>query len=259
MQRILLASTLLALLSLPASADWSDRFGPPALVTLSEIRETPQAYLEKVVRIRARFDSLGETYNAVYTRFVPEAYTNFRAWGEEQELWKQKEFTNSFPFFFFNKTHPESKTLYEIERYAPLEMVLYIHDSYDGMVWIDVVGIHVIDGGLLNDRILRHITRGNEFFVGREWDACLREFKDALQYPLPRAYAASIQRDVALIYYYKKGPEFRQAAQLELEKAVQLDPDHLYLRRLYRRVREQNRLAEQEGRRRKTRHGAGDG
>lgn len=96
----------------------------------------------------------------------------------------------------------------------------------------------------------------------RRYDDCLREFKDALEYRLPKRYAGDLQMDVALLYYYKKyrmTGDFLEAAEIELQKAVVLNPDHLYLRRLYARVREENRLAEEEGRRKKTRHGTEEG
>ncbi len=251
----LVAVALLLLAGASARADFEDRFGPPELVELADIRKTPLAYVEKVVRIRARFDRLGEHYNPVYTRFVPEVYTNFSAWGDEQVLYKEADFADPFPFFFYAKRHPESKSLYELERFAPIELILHIHDYFQGMVWIEVVGMAGFEGGVVNDRILRHIARGAEYFKSRQWDGCLREFKDALNYPLPRSYAAQIQKDIALIYYYKKGPSFRLAAELELKNAVELNPDHVYLRRLFLRVRDENRLAEEEGRRMKTRHG----
>lgn len=249
----------LALFPALAHADFEDRFGAPELVRLTDIRKTPQAYLEKVVRVRVRFDKLGDIYNPVYTRFVPESYTNFSAWGEEQLLWKESEYTGPFLYFFHSKRHPESKTLYELPRFAPIELVLYIHDLFREAAWIDVVAIQPYEAGVINDRILGHIARGTDHFRNRQWDACLREYKDALQYPIPRSYAAQVQKDVALVYYYKKGPEFRSAAEIELERAVELNPDHIHLRRLFLRAREENRLAEEEARRKKTRHGEGGG
>ncbi|MBI4616634.1 MAG: hypothetical protein HY720_23690 [Planctomycetes bacterium] len=250
----LIAATVVAFSGV-AYADFLDRFGPPSRVELSDIRANPRAYLEQVVQFELRFNAYGDVYNPVFTRFVPERYVNFSGWGEEQLLYKQEEFVDPFPFLFMDKSHPEIKTLNKLTRFEPVLVTAYIHDYFQEMVWIDVVAVQQNDAGVLNERILIHITRGMEHFRQRRWDDCLREFKDALLYPLPHAYAAQVQKDVALVYYYKKGPAFLEAAEIELQRAVVLNPDHIYLRRLYARVQEQNRLAIEEGRRVKTRHG----
>ena len=245
----------IALFTGTAQADWSDRFGPVSLVTISEVREDPQAYLDSVVRLEARFERLGRFYNPVYTRFVDERYANFSAWGEEQPLWEREEYTDPHPYFFFDKGHPEIKTLYGLQRFESVELLCYIRDIFRGTAWIDVVGIRRLDNGVVDDRVLSQIVRGMEQFRLERWNGCLREFKDARERPLPAAYAARLQLDIALIYTYKKGPAFRQAAEIELRRAVELNPDQIHLRRLHERVSQENRLAGEEKQHRKTRHG----
>jgi hypothetical protein len=241
-----------------ARADWVDRFGPVALVTVSEVRDNPLLYLESVVRLEARFDRFGRLFNPVYTRFVDERYVNFSAWGEEQPLWEQEEYADPYPYFYFDKGHPEIKTLHDLERYESIELLCFVRDIFRGRVWIDVVGIRRLDNGVVSDRILSQIVRGREHFRAQRWDGCLGEFKDARQARLPVAYAARLQLDIALVYAYKKGPAFRQAAEVELRRAVELNPDHIHLRRLHGRVSLENRLAREEKLNRKTRHGSTD-
>jgi hypothetical protein len=116
-----LASTLLlTILVGGTAADADGRARHVTTVSLSELRETPAAYLNVPVSFTARFSRLTEVYQPFFTPFDSFSFANFAAWDCESDLKSQEQFLDHCPTLYIDRRMRES-TLEKMNSLDPYE------------------------------------------------------------------------------------------------------------------------------------------
>ena len=84
----------------------------PHETTLATLRGNPDAYRNVRVILTLQMNERTNFWNPFFTRFTPDNYVNFSAWGDEQRLWVAAEYGNEFPLFFVDRrSEPASQIL----------------------------------------------------------------------------------------------------------------------------------------------------
>ena len=86
-------------------------------VTLSQLMKTPESFRAVPCEFTLTFHQFTQVYNPYFTRFVPERYLNFAAWGDEQEIWKVEEYFRDFLFLFVSKGAKNLTDFLKLERF----------------------------------------------------------------------------------------------------------------------------------------------
>ena len=135
--------------------------------TLSEVRETPEAFKQVKVRFPLQFASVGRVANPFFTRFVPSEYTNFYGWAAEQPIWRKDEYSNVFAYLFLSKASDQLQELYDLELYDRLMVTGVVRNTFQGAPWIEVLEFDVL-GGHVSTESLAHAYRGEQMMARRQ-------------------------------------------------------------------------------------------
>ena len=187
MRSALFVSFLLGVAALPAQ----DReFGAAVATTLTAVRAEPDAYHNVKIEFTAQFASLGRISNPFFTKFSPTHYANFYVWGDEQPIWQEPSYHDLFGMMFLSKLHPRLEEVYSMRLYQRVRVTGVVRNTFQQMPWIEVVDFTVLSGQLDN-AVLTHLHRGEQFMSKRMWQRAIAELSlapgDGVPTPATRA------------------------------------------------------------------------
>lgn len=206
----------LLLFTYTAQADWQDRFTPARLVPLSEILNSPQAWLDIPVRIPIRFSRIGTCYNHFFTQFNNEQYINFAAWDIQTHIWNPDGFANDYPFFYIEKDNPEVKTFLKLRPFDTICVLAKVTSIFRNKPFIRIVWLCHLEGRLHIDN-LRLLHLGMKQFRQRNFEQAIGVFNQVFPTNPPVDISLMLHKTIAKIYMYEK-KQYDMAIQ-ELEKA----------------------------------------
>jgi hypothetical protein len=229
----LLLVGLLALMADRAAGSWWETFAEPKQVTLAKVLEDPSAFLGVPVEMTIQFHETTKFFNPFFTRFTPERYVNFAAWGDEAALWMPEDFAASHPLFFVNKGGPDAQKVLGLAPFTRLRVTALTLSTFKGQAWIEILKIKV-ERKALSRTSLGHIITGDKFAQQDRYNAAIQEYLKAWNADdLPGPARASVAGRLGRAYY-----ETRQVQQARdyLSEAVRLDPEDTESKELLDRV-----------------------
>lgn len=171
MRSALLASFLLGATALPAQ---QDEFGVPVPTTLTEVRQNPDAYKNVKIIFTVQFASLGRISNPFFTKFTPTDYSNFYAWGDEQEIWQEPVYNDVFGMLFLSKMSKQLDALYALQLYERVKCTAVVRNTFQDLPWIEVMSFQKVDGQL-DTATLTHLHRGESLMKQHLWQRAMSE------------------------------------------------------------------------------------
>jgi len=235
MRRWLLASAFLGLLAGPAvSGDEGGGFlgalgrelglnrNPTGVLptTLTEIRTKPETYRGLTVRFTIQFHERTRFWNPFFTRFTRDEYMNFSAWGDEQPIWIEAEYSNDFPLLFADRRGRVLETFGTAEAFDRFECEAMVRDLFLGKPWIEITKAERLSERLTTGTIL-HAARGHRLLEAGQWMVAMNEFNRALKDDLPDRARASVLKDLSVCH--ARTGDWDRARSL-LRRAARLDP-----------------------------------
>ncbi|HET6203115.1 MAG TPA: hypothetical protein VFI25_09985 [Planctomycetota bacterium] len=192
----------------------------PHPCTLAELRENPEAYRGVRVTLMLQMHERGQFWNPFFTRFAPENYVNFSAWGDEQRLWVASEYESDFPLLFVERRSEMARTILAAATYQRFQATAIVRDTFRGMPWIEVTKL-----SSLSDRITRgtlvHGARGRKWMDARKWTLAANEFDRAITDDLPDAARVGLLKDLSVCHYARGD---RERTRTVLLAAAELNP-----------------------------------
>ena len=200
MKSALTVAVLLTIAS-AARAGGDDSSQPAKVVTttLTQVRNTPEAFKHVSVQFPVQFVSLGKAANPFFTRFVPSDFANFYGWAAEQPIWQKNEYENMFGLFFMSKENEQLEDLYQLRLYDRLMVTGVVRNTFQGMPWIEVLGFTPLSQRL-DTVTLSHLYRAEELMRGRQWSMAISEFALAERGDLPSVVRAALSKNLGVCY-----------------------------------------------------------
>lgn len=235
MRRWLLASAFLGLLAGPSFSDEESggflgalgrelgfRRNPTAVLptTITELRTKPETFRGLTVRFTVQFHERTRFWNPFFTRFTRDEYMNFSAWGDEQPIWVESEFTNDFPLLFVDRRGSVLETFGTAEAFERYECEGIVRDLFLGMPWVEVTKAESISDRLTSGALL-HAARGHRLLEAGQWTVAANELNRALSEDLPDRARVSLLKELGACHL--KAGEWERARSV-LRRAAKLDP-----------------------------------
>jgi hypothetical protein len=195
--RSLALLSLLALLLAPAQGDEppAPPAGPPQ-VALGELRADPPAHLGEVVRLVLQLGEAVPTFNPYVTRFGPDDFLCFRAWGDEQFLWERAAFDDPAPYVFARRGTVAAAILAGGRPYARFAVEASVREVFLGEPWIEVVSAERLVEEVSEGAIL-HAVRGLELLREKNGFLAAGQLERAKAGFLPAHARAELDRLIA--------------------------------------------------------------
>lgn len=191
-------------------------------VTLSQLMKTPESFRAVPCEFTLTFHQFTQVYNPYFTRFVPERFLNFAAWGDEQEIWKVEEYSRDFPFLFVSKGAKNLTDFLKLERFDRVQVVGEIKDIFKGKPWIELYSVKPLDGKI-TEKSLVHRVRGDMAMKKNRPRIAVKEYNLALsQKELPDAFAYGVLKDLGMALYRTR--DFASARKV-FAKLAKLQPE----------------------------------
>jgi len=207
----------------PAQASWWDSLGKDKTVSLAKILDDPDAFKAVSVDFVIQFHETTGFFNPFFTRFTPERYVNFAAWGEGQALWMPEDFAESHPLFFVEKQTPMSKAILHAAPFTRFRCTGRVESTFMGRAWISIQKIEE-EGTSLTSTALGHIIAGDKFAQQDRYNAAIQHYLKAYgDKALPPAAKAAVATRLGQSYLEVHKP---LEAQKYLDEAVKLDPEN---------------------------------
>jgi hypothetical protein len=191
------------------------------------------------------FHQYTQVYNPYFTRFVPERYLNFAAWGDEQEIWKVEEYSRDFPFLFVAKKARNLSDFLKLKRFDRVQVIGEIKDIFKGKPWIELYSIKPLDGKI-TEKSLVHRVRGDMAMKKNRPRIAVKEYNLALSVKdLPDMYAYGVMKDLGMALYRTRDYASARKVFAKLSKLQPEDKDAKVLAK-QSAAREQARLKKME-------------
>ena len=187
---------------------------PPPLVASEEIWSRPGDFLGGEVRFVVQHASWPEAWNPMATRFGAGDYKAWRAWGDDQLLWRADDYQRPRASIFVRRGGAAEWALEGIERYARYEVVGRVEAVLAGRPWIEVVGVRPLSEQV-GDGSLVHARRGLVAFEDRHWQRAADEFQRALSSPVPPPARRELRRLRALCVDRLENPTLEDLVERE--------------------------------------------
>ena len=134
---------------LPMSyGEWKDRFTPAKEVSLEELLEKPDSWLDIPIQIPLRFAWISDVYVPYRTRFSQDVYLNFTAWDIQEHIWESQGFNKPHAYFYVEKDNPELKTILKFKTFDTICVLGKIEGMFAGKPFIRVVWFERLPGEL---------------------------------------------------------------------------------------------------------------
>ena len=213
---------LITLLAAPSSyASWSDRFGPPKIVSLEEILAKPSAWLGTPVRIPVRFAWISDLYVPYRTRFTRDQFINFSAWDVKTHIWEKKGFDDPHAFFYVERDNKELKSFFKMKTFDTVCLLGQVESLFGGKPFIRVVWFCRLPGRL-NVENLKMLNISIDDFKQRKFDKAISGFQKIFESDPPDDIRVLMHKAMAKIYLYDK--KQYEMAKEELLKARKINP-----------------------------------
>lgn len=168
--------------------------GPQAAAptTLTEIARNPAAWRGVEVEFVLQFAAEHETWHWWTTRFQPDQYVGFAAWGDEQLLWEKYAFDHPEPHLFAARGSRAAVLLAETQTYRRYQVRAVVRTIFAGRPWIEVLSATPLERSLGEGTIL-HAARAYELLDAGSPVAAREQFERALAAPMPQAMRAVLE------------------------------------------------------------------
>ncbi len=220
--------TALVLVAMPAVAQEDDEPQAKAM-TITKLRAAAESYRHVPCEFDMVFHGFSQHYNPYFTRFVPERFVNFSAWGAEQSIWEREQFNDDFPYLFVAKSNPVLPKFMEMKRFDRVRFVGIIRDTFRGEPWIEVVSITPMPGKI-TEKALIHRVRGDQATARTHHRIAAREYRAVIEHPgLPAEFVLDTTKQLGLALY--RARDF-QAAHEVFTRLAAATPDDADVRAL---------------------------
>jgi len=217
---VLLAGTV-TLMASPAQGSWWDLLGKKETVSLTKVLEDPEAFKAVEVEFVIQFHETTGFFNPFFTRFTPERYVNFAAWGDGQALWMPEDFAASHPLFFVEKGTPMAKAILHAAPFTRFRVTGRVESTFMDRAWIAITELEE-EGTSLTNTALGHIIAGDKFAAEDRHNAAIQHYLKAYaDKNLPEPARAAVAARLGRSYVEVSKP---LEAQKYLQDAVKLDP-----------------------------------
>lgn len=223
----LVAAFVLA--AVPAVAQGDDENPQAKAMTITKLRAAADSYRHVPCEFDMVFHGFSQHYNPYFTRFVPERFVNFSAWGVEQAIWERDQFNDDFPYLFVAKASPMLPKFMEMKRFDRVRFVGVVRDTFRGEPWIEVISITPIPGKI-TEKALIHRVRGDQATARTHHRIAAREYRAVLEHPgLPAEFVLDTTKQLGLALY--RARDF-QAAHEVFSRLASATPDDADVRAL---------------------------
>lgn len=176
-----------------------------ARVALSELRREPGRRLAERVALVVQLRELSTEWEPFTTRFGPRQWLGASAWGDEQWLWRHREFADPCPTLFARLGSPAAAVLRGARPYERLEVVGTVREVLLGEPWIEIESVQptleqVGEGTIVHaERAVGCMERG-------EWQMALDSLARASVPRLPLHAATELERLAAECRFHLQPP-----------------------------------------------------
>ena len=192
-------------------------------VTLAQLRKAPESFRGVPCEFELTFHGFTQIFNPYFTRFIPETYTNFSAWGLDQKLWDLKEYKNDFSYLFVAKFNPNLPQFLKLKRFDRIQVVGEVRDTFKGNPWIEVYSVKVIPGKLAEESLI-HRVRGDVAIQKGRTRIAVKEYNQALAHEnLPEDYVIDLMTQLGTALYRTRDFE---AAKMVFQKLAAIQPEN---------------------------------
>ncbi len=188
--------------------------------TLGNLRTNPDAYRNVRVTLTLQMNERTGFWNPFFTRFTPDNYVNFSAWGDEQRLWVAAEYGNEFPLLFVERRSETARTILAAEPFERFRVTAVVRDTFRGMPWIEVTKVKSLSEKLSRGTLV-HGARGRKWMEAGKWTLAANEFDRAIAGDLPDASRVGLLKDLSVCHYARGD---RDRTRSVLLAAADLDP-----------------------------------
>ncbi len=192
----------------------------PHETTLATLRGNPDAYRNVRVILTLQMNERTNFWNPFFTRFTPDNYVNFSAWGDEQRLWVAAEYGNEFPLFFVDRRSEPARKILAAEPFQRFRVTAIVRDTFRGMPWIEVTKVKSLSEKLARGTLV-HGARGRKWMEAGKWALAANEFDRAIAGDLPDASRVGLLKDLSVCHYARGD---RDKTRSVLLAAADLDP-----------------------------------
>ena len=220
---------IVLLINIASYAEWADRFGSAKEVSLSELLEKPEAWLNVPVRIPLRFFEASDFYVPYRTRFSPDIFWNFSAWDIQSHIWDPIGFEKIYPYFYVEKDNPEFRFFQKLQNFQTVCVLAQVEGIFAGRPFIRVVWGSIVPGNLNIDN-LKLLYRSLKFYKERNFQEAMPLFQKVFDSGPPKDIKIMIHKAIAKYYIYEKKSYY--LAIEELKKAYAISPEDLEIEEL---------------------------
>lgn len=164
-----------------------------APTSLGELRAEPAARLGRTVSVVVQVRAVGGTWESWLSRFTPDRYVALEAWGDEQLLWVESEWTDSFARLYARTGSPAQRALAAALPHERWELEVVPRELFLGEPWCEVVGARPVEGGVSEGTIL-HASKAIELARTGQYELARAELERAVAGPLPEHALAELER-----------------------------------------------------------------
>lgn len=166
----------------------------PQPATLTEINENPVAWRGVPVELVIQFQAPLESWRPWLTRFDERRYKGYSAWGDEQLLWKPRDFASPAMRLFARRGSQAEKAFVNAPLYRRFRITAVVRNIFESTPWIEILEAELLD---------RSIGQGTLIHAGRalvhkkegRHAAAIEQYGRALAAPMPSAMKAALESE----------------------------------------------------------------
>lgn len=165
----------------------------PPLVRIEQVREDPLVHLGSEVRIVfQRCDELAG-WNPYLTRFGSDEFRGFRAWADEQFLWRREDWEQPAATLYARRGSVAADVLAAAPRYARFEATAHVRQVFLGRPWVEIASLRRLPGEIGEGTIL-HASRAIELMNEERFGIARDDLDRALPGDMPDAARVELRR-----------------------------------------------------------------
>lgn len=152
--------------------------------SLRELDLDPLAALGRVVHLRVQIDAELASWNPYITRFGSGDFRAWRAWGDEQFLWRAPEWENPLGTLHVRRGSPAESVLGSATRFARYDVIGRVRQVFLGRAWIEIEHAERLSAEV-DEASLVHASRATLLAENERWALALEALDSALAGQLP--------------------------------------------------------------------------